>query len=92
MKTEVSNTSPTPGMPLINEVIDKIVEDNLKEKEIFILSYKKGHAIINMNFEAADLKKAVDLGRELSRKRGYIFIQVTPFLRDINRMIEQDEN
>lgn len=83
-------TSPSPGLPSINELVKKEREKFSPEREVFIFSYKRGHAIISINFQADSLMDAVREAKEVCRVKKWTWIGVTPFLRDIKRLMEEE--
>jgi hypothetical protein len=59
-------------------------------REVFIFTYKRGHAVISAHFQSDSLKDAVREAKEVCRVRRWTFIGVTPFLRDIKKMMEEE--
>lgn len=56
--------------------------------EIFIFKYKRGHSVLELNIQAASFREANDLGHEVCKRRRWTFIVVTPFIRDIKRLLD----
>lgn len=60
------------------------------EREMFVFNYKKGHSIITVNFQSDSLATAVAEAKEVCRVKKWTWIGVTPFLRDIKRMMQEE--
>jgi hypothetical protein len=79
-----------PGIPPTEISLKKEREPYNPSREVFVFDYKKGHSMIKVHFQSDSLHNAVRDAKEVCRQRRYIFIGVTPFLRDINRMLEEE--
>lgn len=91
----VDHLNPSPGMPPImelshNEGVKIERELYSPEREVFVFAYKKGHSIIIVHFQAENLKTAVADAKEVCRVKKWTWIGVTPFLRDIKRMMQEE--
>ncbi len=80
-----------PGLPPTFEIRE--IKERLPyspNREVFVFDYKKGHSMIKVHFQSDSLHDAVKDCKEVCRQKRWIFIGVTPFLRDIKRMMEEE--
>lgn len=68
--------------------IQKVSAQELTNEPIFELTYKHAHMIQRLNFQSADLQAAIRLGNRFCVAKRMRFITVTPFIQDLNRMLE----
>jgi hypothetical protein len=96
METASTSLNRSEEQVLIKEILDheplKVKNEKYSpEREIFILSYKKGHEVIKVYFQAESLADAVSTGQQFCAKKRYRFIVVTPLLRDLKRAMNEED-
>jgi hypothetical protein len=76
--------------------VQKIGATETTTDPIFRLTYKHAHMIQDLYFQSHDLQAAIKLGNKFCVSKRMRFITVTPFIQDLQRMMnppeEIDEN